>query len=167
MDYSLAALLGPCMYSTKQLPMRPASSFKWWLMRLLVIVILIIQSWECKENLLVWTLSSPIGLNLIGTLIQIWVVANIKCFSKRWISPLQKIAEKFKALDLTGLEKIEAFVKAPWVPPVPVHIFDKEEAIQGARNLDPWKPVVFTDGSARNNAIGIGVKLAGSLAQYF
>ncbi len=53
---------------------------------------------------------------------------TIDLSNKRWISPLQKIAEKFKALDLAGLEKIEAFVKAPWVPPVPVHIFDKEEA---------------------------------------
>ena len=46
---------------------------------------------------------------------------------------------------------------------MPVHIFDKEEAIQRAKTLDSWKPVVFTDGSARNNAIGIGIKWTGSL----
>lgn len=61
---------------------------------------------------------------------------TIDLSNKRWISLLQKIAEKFKVLDLTGLEKIEAFVKAPWVLPVPVHIFDKEEAILRAKNLD-------------------------------
>ena len=90
---------------------------------------------------------------------RFWKIKRtIDLSNKRWISPLQKIAEKFKALDLAGLEKIEAFVKAPWVPPVLVHIFDKEEAIQRAKNLDPSKLVEFTDGSARNNGIGIGVK---------
>ena len=74
-----------------------------------------------------------------------------------------KIAEKFKALDLAQLEKIETFVKAPWIPPVLVTIFDKEKAIQRAKNLNSWMPAVFMDGSARNNAIGIGIKWAGSL----
>ena len=37
-----------------------------------------------------------------------------------------EIAEKFKALDLAGLEKIETFVKIPWVPPVPVPILVKK-----------------------------------------
>lgn len=52
---------------------------------------------------------------------------------KRWISPPQKIAKRFKALDLTGLEKM-------------------------ARNFDLERPVVIADESARNNAVGIGIK---------
>ncbi len=42
---------------------------------------------------------------------------------------MQKMAEKFNALDLVKLKKIEAFVKAPWVPPAQVNIFDRKEAI--------------------------------------
>ncbi len=45
---------------------------------------------------------------------QFWKIKRtIDLSNKRWISPLQKIAEKFKDLDLAQLEKIEAFVKAP------------------------------------------------------
>ncbi len=80
--------------------------------------------------------------------------------NKQWISPLQKIAEKFKALDLAGLEIIEAFTKAP---PVPVNIFEKEEAIQRAKNSVLRRPIVITDRSARNNAIGTGIKWTESL----
>ena len=90
---------------------------------------------------------------------RFWKIRRtIDLFNKRWVSPPQKIAEKFNALDLVKLEKIEAFVKAPWVPPVRVHIFDRKEAIQKAKFFNPREPVLFTDGSVRNSVVGIGVK---------
>ncbi len=65
---------------------------------------------------------------------RFWKIKQtIDLSNKRWISPFHKIAEKFKALDLAQLEKIEAFVKAPWISPVPVKIFDKKELIQRAK----------------------------------
>lgn len=75
------------------------------------------------------------------------------------------MAEKINALDLVKLEKIEAFVKAAWVPPVRVNIFDRKEAIQNEpKGFNPREPVLFTDGSVRNNAVGIGVKWMGRLS---
>lgn len=95
---------------------------------------------------------------------RFWKIKRtIDLSNKRWVSPLQKMAEKFNALDLVKLEKIEAFVKAPWVPPVRVSIFDRKEAIQKAKGFSPREPVLFTDGYVRNNAVGIGVKWMGSL----
>lgn len=70
---------------------------------------------------------------------------TINLSNKRWISLLQRIADKFKALDIAQLEKIEAFVKASWTPPAPIKILNKEKAIERAKNLDPWM-LVFTDG---------------------
>lgn len=90
---------------------------------------------------------------------RFWKIKRtIDLSNKRWVSPLQKIAKKFSTLDLVKLEKIEAFVKAPWVPPVRVNIFDQKEAIQKAKSFNPQEPVLFTDGSVRNNVVGIGVK---------
>ncbi len=73
------------------------------------------------------------------------------------------MAKKFNVLDLVKLEKIEAFVKAPWVPPVRVNIFDRKEAIQKAKVFNPREPLLFTDGSVGNGVVGIGVKWMGSL----
>ncbi len=39
----------------------------------------------------------------------------------------------------------------------------KREAVTVFHTSSPRDPVVFTDGSARNNAVGIGVKWGGSL----
>lgn len=61
------------------------------------------------------------------------------------------------------MEKIEAFVKAPWVPSVQVSIFDREKATQNAKGFNQRDPMLFTDGSARNDAVGIGVRWVGSL----
>ncbi len=60
----------------------------------------------------------------------------IDLLNKRWIFPLPKIAEKFKTLILAELEEIEVFVKAHLVPLIPVSIFNKQEAIKKAKNLD-------------------------------
>ncbi len=71
---------------------------------------------------------------------------------------LQTIAEKFKALYVAKQEKIETFVKAFSMTQVPVNILNKEKAIKNVKNLDLQKSVVFTNRSAQNNIIGIGIK---------
>ena len=91
-----------------------------------------------ERRFLISQLTTWIKWHSKPTVHRFWKIKRtIELSIKRLISPLQKIAERFKTLDLAGLEKIEAFIKAPWVPPVPVRIFDKEEAIQRAKNLDP------------------------------
>ncbi len=45
---------------------------------------------------------------------QFWnVKRTIDLANKTWISPLQKMAETFKDIDLSSLEKINAYAKAP------------------------------------------------------
>ena len=121
----------------------------------------------------------PLELRFLTTQLTTWIKWHAKPSShrfwkikrtidlsnKRWIFPLRKMAEKINALDLVKLEKIEAFLKAPWVPPVRVNIFDRKEAIQNEpKGFNPREPVLFTDGSVRNNAVGIGVKWMGRLS---
>lgn len=93
-----------------------------------------------------------------------WIIKRTICLTnKQYISPLQRIAEKFKDLDLASFEKIEAFSKTPWVPVAPIIICNRETAIKRATNIDPLTSVAFTDGSARNNLLGIGVHWRGAL----
>lgn len=88
-----------------------------------------------------------------------WKIKKTLCLAnKRWISPLQRIADKFCSLDLASMEKIEAFIKAPWVPSAPVVISNREDAIKRATTFNPSMPVVYTDGSARNDLLGLGIK---------
>lgn len=76
--------------------------------------------------------------------------------NKTWISPLQKIALKFQKLDLSNLEQIFSYTKAPWIPPVKVIIpTSGAEAIQAAQGFKG--AAGYTDASGRNNVIGIGV----------
>ena len=95
---------------------------------------------------------------------RFWIIKRTICLiNKRYISPLQRIAEKLKDLDLALLEKIGAFSKAPWVPSAPIVISSRESAIKRAINIDPLMPVAFADGSARNDFLGIGVQWGGAL----
>lgn len=61
------------------------------------------------------------------------------------------------------MEKIEAFSKAPWVSAAPFIITSREDAIKKASNINSSMPVVITDGSARNNLLGIGIHWDGAL----
>lgn len=56
------------------------------------------------------------------------------------------------------MEKIEAFVKSPWVSPVQVSIFDREEAIKKAKDLKTQHLTLFIDSLVKNNIAGIGIK---------
>lgn len=95
---------------------------------------------------------------------RFWIIKRTICLTnKRYISPLQRIAENFKDLDLASLEKIEAFSKAPWVPAATVIMCSRETAIKKGTNIDHLTPVAFTDGSARNNLLAIGVHWIGAL----
>ena len=52
-------------------------------------------------------------------------------------------------------ECIQPFAKAPWTPPVEVHLPDRDNAIKEASTVS--STVVFTSASSRNNLIGIGI----------
>lgn len=54
------------------------------------------------------------------------------------------------------MEKIRAYVKAPWIPPLKISISQsKVEAIQRVKSHQG--PAVFTDSLSRNDLVGIGV----------
>lgn len=88
---------------------------------------------------------------------RFWKIKRtIDLANKTLISPLQKLAETFKDINLKSLEKINAYAKAPWGPPAGVCILGKEIAIAKAIQCKD-SLVAFTDGSIRNNLAGIGV----------
>lgn len=98
---------------------------------------------------------------------RFWKVKrSINLSNKTWISPLQKIATRFASLDLTNLEIIEAFAKPPWVPSVTITIPKKELAIKSASLHSNSLLTGFTDGSSRNDLVGIGVYWQGSVYQW-
>lgn len=71
-----------------------------------------------------------------------------------WRSPLQKIAEKFRSIDLSSVGKIGAYSKAPWEELPLVVIPPRKQAILLAQQMQG--PSAFTDASERNNLLGIG-----------
>ena len=77
--------------------------------------------------------------------------------SSRLVSPLQKLAIKFRPLgDLSSLEKFDTYTQPPWLASATCVIPSRAEAILLAKNLSG--PAVFTDSSARNNLVGIGIQ---------
>ena len=111
--------------------------------------------WQQLSTWIKWHTKPP--------LYQFWKVKRmIDLANKTWISPLQKMAETFKDINLGSLEKINAYAKAPWNPPANVCISEKETAI--AKAIQCGDPLVaFTDGSIKNNLAGIGVHWIGSV----
>ena len=76
--------------------------------------------------------------------------------STRLVLPLQKLATKFCLLgDLSTLERFVAYIQSPCVPKTACIIFPRAEAILSAKNLSG--PAIFTDSSARNSLVGIGI----------
>lgn len=74
----------------------------------------------------------------------------------RFISPLQKLAIKFRSLgDLGTLEKFDAYIQPPWLANATCIIPPRVEATASAKNLSG--PAIFTDISAGNNLVGIGI----------
>lgn len=75
--------------------------------------------------------------------------------NKRFQSPLQRIAEKFKDVDLTALEIIEPFCLEPWNAGIQATIQGREDATRWALSPDDLK--IFVDASYRNGNVGIGL----------
>ncbi len=70
--------------------------------------------------------------------------------------PLQKLAQKFQPLgDLSTLEKFEPYIQPPWLANISCSILPRPEAVLAAQNL--IDPAIFTDSSARNGLVGIGI----------
>lgn len=84
------------------------------------------------------------------------VLSALDLASTRLISPLQKLALKFRQLsNLSNLEKFEAFIQPPWLASVPCMILSRDKALFSAQNLSG--PAIFTDSSAQNGHLGIGI----------
>ena len=78
----------------------------------------------------------------------------------RFVSPLQQHARQFQSTDASRIETIEPYSTAPWNDRLPVYITEeRQKAIEQAEiiMLDRRFEAFFTDGSARNDRIGIGV----------
>ena len=73
-----------------------------------------------------------------------------------FISPLHNLAIKFRPLeDLSILEKFEPYIQPPWLANISCNIPPRAEAILSAK--DPTGSAIFTDSSARNGHVGIGI----------
>ncbi len=73
------------------------------------------------------------------------------------ISPLQKLASKFRPLeDLSSLEKFDTYTQAPWLASATCVTPSRAEAILAAENLSG--PAIFTYSSAQNGLVGIGIR---------
>lgn len=83
-------------------------------------------------------------------------VTRAKRGTKRFTSPLQTVAVTFSNLDLSRLETITPYCIPPWQPrPQVVIPPSREEAAERAKSHDTV--ALYTDGSARNGLVGIGV----------
>lgn len=75
--------------------------------------------------------------------------------NKRWISPLQKIAEKFASVDVSEVEKIGPYARHPETSKCTVIIpSTKQQAIELVKNHSG--SAAFVDSSLRNDLVGIG-----------
>jgi ribonuclease HI len=85
---------------------------------------------------------------------------HIDMQNTRFVSPLQLHAQHYRSTDVSRVETIESYSVAPWTDRLTVDITeDREHAIEQAQSamLDVHVEAFFTDGSARNNRVGIGV----------
>jgi len=73
--------------------------------------------------------------------------------TKRHVSPLQRMEEKFSHIDCEGMEKIPAFTKPPWMeaPEVNLELPTREDVQPREREL-----LFYADGSCRNGRTGAG-----------
>jgi ribonuclease HI len=78
----------------------------------------------------------------------------------RFVSPLQWHAQHFRSSDVSRIETIEPYSVTPWTEHVTVCISeDRSQTVEQAESMmvDPHFEAFFTDGSARNDRVGIGV----------
>ncbi len=83
---------------------------------------------------------------------------SINLSNSTWVSPLQKIAEKYQELgmDLSRLEKIEAYTEPPRSRPLDILIPDRAYAKALMGQLG-YQPIGFTDSSCKNHQVSIGI----------
>ena len=73
------------------------------------------------------------------------------------ISPLQRLASKFCPLEnLSSLEKFDTYTQGLWLASATCVPPSRAEAILAAKNLSG--PAIFTDSSAGNSLVGIGIR---------
>lgn len=78
----------------------------------------------------------------------------------KFISPLQEHAQHFRSTDVSWIETIEPYVTTSWTDRMRVCITgDRSQTIEQAESIvrDPHCEAFFTDGSARNGRLGVGV----------
>ena len=80
-------------------------------------------------------------------------LGNLK--GKAHMSPLQRIAAICQQATLEKVECMEPFVMAPWKLLPKVSIPEREIAEEEAREITT--PAIYTDASARNNLVGVGI----------
>lgn len=84
------------------------------------------------------------------------MLAALDLASTRLVSPLQKLAIKFRPIsDLSNLERFESFIKPPWLAIILYTILPRKKAISSAQQLSG--PQILTDSSVRNGHIGISI----------
>lgn len=84
------------------------------------------------------------------------VISALDMESTRLVSPLQKLAIKFRQLgDSSILKRFDAYIQPPWVSNPTCIILPQDQAIRSAKPLS--SPAIFTDISARNSLVGIGI----------
>lgn len=83
--------------------------------------------------------------------------SQAKRSTKRFTSPLQTVASTFRNLDLLRIETITPYCIPPWQPrPQVVIPPSREKAAEKAKS--PGTLALYTDGSARNGLVGIGIR---------
>ena len=84
---------------------------------------------------------------------------DLQC--RRYMSPLQQHARSWARTDVSDIETINPHVKAPWDPPVHVHIEqDRATAMADAQKaiINPHTETLWTDGSSRHDLVGAALK---------
>ena len=83
---------------------------------------------------------------------------DLRC--QRYISPLQQHALRYREIEVSRVETIQAYATSPWAMPVNVYIEeDRITAIANAQRaiIDPDTETFWTDSSSRHDLVGIGI----------
>jgi ribonuclease HI len=75
--------------------------------------------------------------------------------NKRFRSPLQRMAERLKTIDLSDLEKIESFCIPPWQQKISATVLSREDALTWTEA--PTETRIFVDASYRQGNAGAGI----------
>lgn len=113
----------------------------------------------------------PVRVRLEQQMLRFWVNCHtlpqshpfwrlkraINLATKRFVSPLQRIMLLAREVETERLETIQPFVRMPWIDRPAVEIESPETAKQQASKPSTSEVAIFTDGSQRNQKVGIGI----------